>query len=132
MGLAPHPEVRHVLETPAAVVAASLSSFGEPGPPLKKACTKGYLLSMHMWDVVCCLCYLSIFIPELMIFEQEAYIRDSELSPVGAPTDAPNVLASKRDGACGSSEGGLCERIAAGGTDAGEESGGACHDGGSK
>jgi hypothetical protein len=42
-----------------------------------------------------------------MVFEQETYLGDSELSPVGAPIGTPNVLASKRDGVGGSSEGGL-------------------------
>jgi hypothetical protein len=42
-----------------------------------------------------------------MAFEQEAYIGDSELSSVGAPTSTPNIHASKLDGAAGSSEGGL-------------------------
>jgi hypothetical protein len=32
-----------------------------------------------------------------MVFEQEAYVGDSELLLVGAPTSIPNVLASKQD-----------------------------------
>jgi hypothetical protein len=61
-----------------------------------------------------------------MVFEQETYLGDSELSPVGAPIGTPNVLASKRDGVGGSFEGSLCERIGAGGIGAGEDGGGAC------
>jgi hypothetical protein len=40
VGLTPHLEVLGILAT---VAVASLSSFGEPGPPLKKVCTKGRL-----------------------------------------------------------------------------------------
>jgi hypothetical protein len=42
-----------------------------------------------------------------MVLEHEAYIGGSELSPVGAPTSAPNALIFKRDGASGNFEGGL-------------------------
>jgi hypothetical protein len=67
-----------------------------------------------------------------MAFEQEAYIRDSELLSVGAPTSTPNIHASKLDGAGGSSEGGLCGRIDTGGAGAGEDGGGTYLDGGGK
>jgi hypothetical protein len=43
VGLTPHLEVQQVLGILAAVAVASLSSFGEPGSPLKKVCTKGRL-----------------------------------------------------------------------------------------
>jgi hypothetical protein len=58
-----------------------------------------------------------------MVFEQEMYVGDSELSLVDAPTSTPNVLTSKQDGVRGSSEGGLCGRISIGGTIAGEDAG---------
>jgi hypothetical protein len=41
-----------------------------------------------------------------MVFEQEVYIGDPELLPVGAPTSTPKILISKRDGVDGSFEGG--------------------------
>jgi hypothetical protein len=61
-----------------------------------------------------------------MVFEQEAYIGDSELSPVGAPTSTPEVLVSKQGGVGVSFEGSLCRKNSVGGTDAGENGGGAC------
>jgi hypothetical protein len=68
-----------------------------------------------------------------MVFEQEEYVGDSGLSPVGSSTSTANVLASKRYGASGSSEGGLCKRIGAGSTTgAGEDGGGTCLDGGGR
>jgi hypothetical protein len=42
-----------------------------------------------------------------MVSKKEAYIGDSELSLVGAPTSAPNALISIQDGVGGSFEGGL-------------------------
>jgi hypothetical protein len=49
-----------------------------------------------------------------MAFEQEAYIGDSELSLVSAPTNIPNALAYKRDGVVGSFEGSLRGRNSVG------------------
>jgi hypothetical protein len=67
VGLTPHPKIQQVLEALAAAVVASTSSLGEVGPPLKKVRTEGCLLSMRMWDVVCFLCNLPMFVLELEI-----------------------------------------------------------------
>jgi hypothetical protein len=67
-----------------------------------------------------------------MVFEQEAYVGDSKLSPVHAPTSTPNVLVSMRDGVGGSSEDSLCGRNGAGGTGMGDDGGGTCPDGGGR
>jgi hypothetical protein len=67
-----------------------------------------------------------------MVFEQEVYVGDSELSPASAPNSTPNVLISKRDSAGGSFEGGLCGRNDTGGAGVGEDGGGAYPDGGGR
>jgi hypothetical protein len=67
-----------------------------------------------------------------MAFEQEAYIGDSKLSLVSAPTNIPNALAYKRDGVVGSFEGSLRGRNSVGGIGAGGDGRGACLDGGGK
>jgi hypothetical protein len=67
-----------------------------------------------------------------MVFDQEAYIEDSELSSISSPTITRNVLVSKRDGAGGCFEGGLCKRNGAEGAGAGDDGGGTCSNGGGR
>jgi hypothetical protein len=57
-------------------------------------------------------------------------VRDSKLSPVGAPTSVPNTLVSQRDAVGGSFKGGLRGRIDAEGVDAGEDDIGTSRSGG--
>jgi hypothetical protein len=64
-----------------------------------------------------------------MVFGQEMYIGDPELSSVGAPTIIPTTPVSKRDGAGGSFEGSLRGRI---GTGVGEDDRGISLDGGGR
>jgi hypothetical protein len=67
-----------------------------------------------------------------MVFEQEAYIGDSELPLVGDLADTPTIHILKRDGTSGSFKGGLRGRNSAGCTGAGEDGGGACPIGGGR
>jgi hypothetical protein len=61
-----------------------------------------------------------------VVFEQEAYIGDSKLLPVCAPTGTPNILSFERDGVGESSEGDLCRRIDVRSTGAREDGGCTC------
>jgi hypothetical protein len=51
-----------------------------------------------------------------MVFEQEVYVGDSELSSAGALTSAPNALIFKQDNAGGSFKGISWERNSGRGT----------------